>query len=693
MMISKKLKLSDRKKYAKYKKYIENYAPVMDYIKEQRLSKETEYKHINGFTLYCCSQDKKLGVLLKEAKDEEKNNVPIDKRKTTERLDSFEEYLKKENYAEKTIRSHKKNIRAFYRRHDISLPEDDQRNLMNPEIRTHIKESELFKNFKDELNLENTFTIDNYLTSLTGYSEYHNMTIEELIEEAEDEEEKGVRKSKRKIKNRLITYRKYLYTKYANSTISTKMSDIVYFYVVNGIEIPDMPKPNDPYEPELSYKEIPTKEHVKRAIETTTSIKNRALFLFCMTSGASSAEARQFTVKEYMEGTEYYHGETTNIQKALDKMDGKTDVYPVFHLVRVKKKKDYYSAITPEANQFIINYLKEREELTLDDKVFDYSRKGVTNAFQYVNDLNEWGWVKNNRQRFFTCHQMRRLNANIIDDVRLVHMIQGKKFDATVEAYFKRDPNKIRDKYKRYIPALTVYEKFETNYLTDEEYANAKAEIKAKDDIIKEQDKEIANLKNAQKEMESNVDNLTDRLTKLSKNLKHIDKQEPLDIDIKESFQHTVFNLADKDKFYMMSDEEYANYKMTKVEEQLLSFNKDELLTIIEICYEIATTENEYDGTYEPTMNIIKKAIYRMKKNPDLIIKVKTYTEEKEMQIEKLTKLNKYISEEMNELDLWDDDEAEQIRNKIIDYAFNNMKILNKEISKDLVSELIEQFM
>lgn len=94
-MISKKLRLSDKKLYAKYKKYIENYAPVMDYIKEKRLAKETEYKHINGFTLYCCSQDKKLEVLLKEAKNEEKNNVPINKRKTTERLDNFEEYLKK----------------------------------------------------------------------------------------------------------------------------------------------------------------------------------------------------------------------------------------------------------------------------------------------------------------------------------------------------------------------------------------------------------------------------------------------------------------------------------------------------------------------------------------------------------------------------------------------------------------------
>ncbi len=684
-MISKKLKLTDRKLYEKYKMYIKRYAPVMDYIEKQRLKKATEDKHINSFTLYCCSQDKELEVLLKEAKNEEKENKPMEERRINERLKQFEEYLSNENYVDRTIRGHKKTIRSFYRRYGVSLPEDDQRNLMNPKIRNHIKESTIFQNFMDELNLENESTIGGYLTSLTGYCEYYDMTIEELIEEADDEEEKKVRKNRRKLKERLTKYRKHLYTKYANRTVSTKMSDIVYFYVVNGIEIPDMPKPNAPYEPELSFSEIPTKEHVKRALETTTSVKNRALFLFCMTSGASSAEARLFTVKEFIEGSEYYHKEKTDIQRALEKMDGATDIYPVFHLVRKKKKKDYYSAITPEANQFIVNYLKERENLSLDDKVFDFSRKGVTNAYQYVNDTNEWGWVKNNRQRFFTCHQMRRLNANIIDDVRLVHMIQGKKFDPTIEAYFKRDPNKIRDKYKKFIPLLTIYEKYEENFLSDEEWLQAQAEIKAKDEIIKEQSEKIETL-------ESNVGNIEGRLTKMSRSLRHIDKQEPLNIEVKKSFEYMVFNLADKDKFYMMTDDELENYEMTKLEEQLLSFNREELLTIIEISYEIATTEEEYDGTSKSTEKIIKKAIYRMKKNPDLIIKVKTYEDEKEMIMEKYTKLNEYLSKEIDEIGLWNDAEAEEMINKILDYAFNDIKILNNDITEDLASELIEKF-
>ena len=33
------------------------------------------------------------------------------------------------------------------------------------------------------------------------------------------------------------------------------------------------------------------------------------------------------------------------------------------------------------------------------------------------------------------------------------------------------------------------------------------------------------------------------------------------------------------------------------------------------------------------------------------------------------------------------------MKKKIIEYAFDDKKILNKEITKDLASELIEQFM
>ena len=176
--------------------------------------------------------------------------------------------------------------------------------LINPKLRNEIKNSEVFKGFVKERKIENKNTIGGYLTSLTGYCDYYGMSIEELIEEAEQEEENNVRMKKRKIKKRLIEYRNYLYDNgFSNKTVKGKMTYIKFFFHTCDIDIPKLGrKENVPYDRGISFDEVPKKEHVKKAIETTTSIKNRALYLFCMTSCSGSAEAREFTIEEYIRG-------------------------------------------------------------------------------------------------------------------------------------------------------------------------------------------------------------------------------------------------------------------------------------------------------------------------------------------------------------------------------------------------------
>jgi len=45
---------------------------------------------------------------------------------------------------------------------------------------------------------------------LKSYSQYTNLTLEQLIEEAESEEEQGIKLRKRKIKRHLIGFKKYM---------------------------------------------------------------------------------------------------------------------------------------------------------------------------------------------------------------------------------------------------------------------------------------------------------------------------------------------------------------------------------------------------------------------------------------------------------------------------------------------------
>lgn len=541
-MASKKLMIKNTKKYDKYKKNVENFSPLIDSIEQSNLKRNTKVTKITHLTLYCCSQDKYLHDLLNEAKREEKSIEKLSDRKIGQRLDDFEQYLKDVGYAERTIRDRVKTVRSFYRGENITLPAKDLRPLINPKLREEIKNSKVFQDFIEERKLTNESTIGGYLTSLTGYCDYHGMSIEELVEEAEQEEDNGIRLKKRKIKKRLIEYRNYLYDKkYSNKTIKSKMSDIIFFFDRCEIEIPKLGrKENVPYDRSISFDEVPKKEHVKKAIETTTSIKNRALYLFCMSSCSGSAEAREFTIEEYIRGVKGIPDNIDitdiNIEEVLDEVEKDLNeslenpqeqnesIVPVFHFVRKKKKRDYFTCITPEANQYIINYLKTREGLTLEDKVFDYSRKSLIRAFQSVNDKNNWGWINRDRQRFFTSHQLRRLGANLIEDEKLVNQISGRKFDETTEAYFKRDKTKIRKEYFKWLDELTIYQKYRINFMTDEKYASFAQELQAekedKEKLKEQYETQIADLK---QQIDAKVDEIEDIKSSVNNMQKQVD--------------------------------------------------------------------------------------------------------------------------------------------------------------------------
>ena len=705
-MVSKRLMISNQEQYQKHYKFMQNYKPLNDYITEQQLSKDTKYKYYGTLAAYCCSQDEYFNKLIEEAQNEEKSNIPLAERKVHKRLDVYKEFLKEEGYIDKTIDRRVKIVRSFYRKHGVTLIENNRTLELNPKLREEIKNSTIFKRFVATLNLENESTIGGYLTSLTGYCDYYNMSIEELIEEADKEEEANVRFTKRKVKTRLIEYRSHLAKHYANSTIKTKMSDITYFYVINDIEIPKLPKSNYPYEPELSFDEIPTLNHVKRALETTTSIKNRALILFCLTSGSSAHEARSLTLEEYMLGTKECHGETTDIKKALEKMEGNMEFVPVFHLVREKKKRDYYTCITPEANQYIINYLKTRDQLTLKDKVFDYSRKSLINAFEHINDTNNWGWVNNNRQRMFTCHQLRRLNANIIDNGKLVHMIQGKKFDPTVRAYFKQDPKKVRAKYTNEVRKLTIYEKYKTYTLTDENYAEMQEKLDEKDTIIEQQAEQIKTLEESQSKLDNTVEDLSKRLKELDKQLKHLDDEEHSNKEVYDTIfifsgyllgnpsiikdREFISELNINENIFNKLNEEKDKIYNTPTGKQMRTMNGDEINTINEIAYELAMNDRNFKITVEQLNKLFKKALFKLKRNPDLIIKVKNYIEEIENRVEQSQKFNNIFNVIINEINIWDKEEVLSLRKEIsiqIEQTISSEEELTKEIIMDLIED------
>ena len=81
-------------------------------------------------------------------------------------------------------------------------------------------------------NITNNNTINNYKQSVKNYTESQGMSLRELLEEAEKEEEDGVRLKHRTLKKRIITHTNYLYKEkgLSRQTIEKQIGQIRTIY-------------------------------------------------------------------------------------------------------------------------------------------------------------------------------------------------------------------------------------------------------------------------------------------------------------------------------------------------------------------------------------------------------------------------------------------------------------------------------
>ena len=628
----------------KYKLSILSHSSFEEYTAD--LSKHRVNVVLSDLISYCfCFRSEIQDLMVDEAEAREKVNI-------------FEKFLFDNDFALATVESRIKTVRSFYRFNGYDMPK--KCDVINKTYLDDIKESKTYNLFLSIKKLAES-TQKRYLSDLSDYCHFNDMGIDELIAEADIEEEEKVRISKRKIKTRLINFRRYLREKgYAEKQIKTRFRNVKSYYRTLGIEIPDIPADTKQYDRQLRYDEIPTKEHIKRALEGSTNIRNKALYLFMATSGCASEETRTFTVREWMLGTKDFHGETTDIQKALDKMDGEMEFIPAFPIVREKKHLDFYTLITPEANQYLVNWLKSRENLTLDDTVFDLSENALGYAFSSINDKFRWGKVKDGRHRFFASHQMRRFHFNVfgIENKDFAHTIEGRKFTPTEEAYFTRDPAKLKRKYgkEEFLNELTIFQKYKVKDISSKEYVEMQEQLKDKD-------KEIEELKENQAEKDrlhqEELTELREQLDKQSKEQKR--RQDEFEREITEKLNNKPSNRFNNpypyvfsrstsmtDNFDFMSITFYiiSHYNkkenLTEWDKTLQCFTDEEIAVLKEIACIISAQDKEFRETGE-IRHLIDKAIEITNRNSQLVEDATELIKEENLSNENMIKFRKLL--------------------------------------------------
>lgn len=314
----------------------------------------------------------------------------------------------------------------------------------------------LFIKLVEERNVKKS-TIRGYYTSLNSYTNFCEMTLQELYDEAIADEKSIVLLKNRRLKQHLIDYRSYLINKnIASSTIKNYMSKITTFYNHFMIEIPQLPQIKYEKSYEISYEDLPSRTDIKKVLDIVP-IDFKSLILFMVSSGTAKSETLSLTVSDFLKATHEYHS-STSILGSLNELSNKKDVVPTFYIKRFKTDKYYHTFCTPEATNYIVKYLKTRDCLKMEDKLFPFTDSTLVKKFELVNDYFGWGFK--GYYRFFRSHVLRKYHAsNIGLPEEIIDELEGRGKNKIHDTYIKTNPIKLKKIYKKYMHNVTIYQK------------------------------------------------------------------------------------------------------------------------------------------------------------------------------------------------------------------------------------------
>jgi len=184
------------------------------------------------------------------------------------------------------------------------------------------------------------------------------MSLEELLEEAEAEEDTGIKWKKRKLKKRLLTFRQHLIDNFSLNSVYAIFGPIMVIYKYYEIEIHKLPPINkkaaNTAEP-IQFADLPDKEIIRKAIDIATPTIKPIIY-FMSSSGCARRETLNLTIKDYIDALSEYTDET-NIFDIIEDLGDCESVVPTFSILRQKTGKHYTTYCSPEAVRAINTYL------------------------------------------------------------------------------------------------------------------------------------------------------------------------------------------------------------------------------------------------------------------------------------------------------------------------------------------------
>ena len=325
------------------------------------------------------------------------------------------------------------------------------------------KDKEIINEFIKVRNL-NKRTVYGYKNAIKLYTDFNNMSLSELLKEAEEDEENGVRWKNRRLKQRLLNFRVFLQKHYLISTVKVHFQRILTIYRHFEIEIHNLPpinlKNTNKLKP-IMFGDLPTKEIIKDAIGIANPIM-KAIILFISSSGCARQETLNITIQDFIDATSEYHN-SDDIYEIITILIKRNDVVPTFKLKRQKTNKFYFTFCSPEAITYILDYLIiSKRKLKNEDKLFKTNLDYLNSYFNEINESLNLGKVR--KYNRFRSHMLRKFHASSLYNhenglsLEEIDALQGRGKNNTHSSYFMEDPIKLKEKYVDSMDSIIIFE-------------------------------------------------------------------------------------------------------------------------------------------------------------------------------------------------------------------------------------------
>lgn len=389
-----------------------------------------------------------------------------------------------------------------------------------------IKQHPDFLDFCKRRNLKSS-TIKKYVIALHKYTDLIGLDIDEMIEEAEEEEDLGLRLRKRKIRKHLIKFKQYLDDqKYSENYKTGTLASIRAFYSEYDLTLPKnfKKKARSDRKP-LLFEDLPTMEEIKYILQYAKPVF-RSMILFGVSSGMSTAELLSLTFEHLYDAMDISE-DSYNINDLMNVLKSNSDKIPFWNVIRIKTSHQYFTFSSPESIMGLTNYLEDLNRLhqrkyKTDIEITPKTKLFLNNRFKPINEnlmvityrrLNEKaGYRRPDGTNYIRPHVLRKVFASTLERNKMPHLmtrwIMGHKLDTTTSAYFKADPKALKEEYIQIVEHVNVNQEIEVRTVTTESYDQLLKDSKEKEKKLKAMEIKMAEMEKKNKERDKLLDEI-----------------------------------------------------------------------------------------------------------------------------------------------------------------------------------------